>query len=155
MKINDALVGAALMLVGAVVLWHVQSFPSIPGQRYGAGVFPGVVAAGLVACGGLLVVKGLRAAAPWMVVDARLRRPRVLLAFLSVAAGLGIYVLAADRLGFHVTGALLLLVWSLAFGARPAVAAAVAAIAPVVIHLAFYKLLRIPLPWGLLEPLAF
>jgi len=31
----------------------------------------------------------------------------------------------------------------------------VAVLAPVVIHLAFYKLLRIPLPWGLLERLAF
>ena len=28
-------------------------------------------------------------------------------------------------------------------------------LAPLLIHLAFYKLLRIPLPWGLLERFAF
>ena len=29
------------------------------------------------------------------------------------------------------------------------------AIAPILIHLAFYKLLRIPLPWGVFEQYAF
>jgi putative tricarboxylic transport membrane protein len=33
--------------------------------------------------------------------------------------------------------------------------AAVAIIATVVIHLAFYKVLRVPLPWGVLERWAF
>ena len=36
MKINDALSGAALVALGATVLWHVQGFPKIPGQNYGA-----------------------------------------------------------------------------------------------------------------------
>jgi putative tricarboxylic transport membrane protein len=31
----------------------------------------------------------------------------------------------------------------------------VAVLATIAIHLAFYKALRIPLPWGLLEPYAF
>jgi hypothetical protein len=31
----------------------------------------------------------------------------------------------------------------------------VAVVAPILIHLAFYKLLRIPLPWGVLERFAF
>jgi putative tricarboxylic transport membrane protein len=40
-------------------------------------------------------------------------------------------------------------------GAAWRVALPVAALATVVIHLSFYKLLRIPLPWGVLEPYAF
>ena len=40
MKLHDALTGAALAIFGAVVLWHVQGFPLIPGQKYGAALFP-------------------------------------------------------------------------------------------------------------------
>ncbi len=75
--------------------------------------------------------------------------------FLSVIAGLALYVVLAEPLGFHLTGFLLLLAWTLLFGARPAVAVPVAILGPIIIHLAFYKLLRIPLPWGVLESFAF
>src|SRR5690349_6075627 len=135
MKVHDALIGAVLVLFGAIVLWHVQGFPPIPGQKYGAALFPRLVAAGFVLCGLLLVLRGARAG------GARL--------------GLGVYVLLADSLGFHLIGTLLVLCWTFAFGARPALAVGVAVLAPIVIHLAFYKLLRIPLPWGVLEPLVF
>ena len=155
MKLHDALTGAALAIFGAVVLWHVQGFPPIPGQKYGAALFPRLVASGLVLCGLLLVVRGARNGGPWIALGAWTGHPRAVLAFLSVLAGLVAYLLLAEPLGFHLTGFVLLLGWTLAFGARPAVALAISVIAPVAIHLAFYKLLRIPLPWGLLEPLVF
>ena len=41
MKLNDAVCGALLLLLGAVVLVHVQGFPKIPGQQYGPALFPG------------------------------------------------------------------------------------------------------------------
>ena len=43
MKVNDTILGALFALLGAVVLWHVQSFPVIPGQKFGAALFPGVI----------------------------------------------------------------------------------------------------------------
>ena len=70
-------------------------------------------------------------------------------------AGLALYVLLAEPLGFHLTGFVLVLAWTLVFGARPTLAVPVAIAAPVLIHLAFYKLLRVPLPWGVLERFAF
>ncbi|HWA36779.1 MAG TPA: tripartite tricarboxylate transporter TctB family protein [Burkholderiales bacterium] len=155
MKVHDALIGAALIVFGAVVLWHVQGFPPIPGQKYGAALFPRLVAAGLVLCGVLLVARGMRAGGPWLALGGWTGHRRAVLAFLSVPAGLGLYLLLADPLGFHLTGTLLLLGWTLTFGARPAVAVSVAVLAPIVIHLAFYKLLRIPLPWGVLERVVF
>ncbi len=155
MKIHDALTGAALIVFGALVLWHVQGFPAIPGQKYGAALFPGLVAAGLAICGLLLVRRGIRSAEGWVALDGWTRRPRSLLAFFTVIAGLVLYVFLADPLGFHLTGFLLLLGWTLAFGARPRMALAIAVLAPIVIHLAFYKLLHIPLPWGVLERFAF
>jgi putative tricarboxylic transport membrane protein len=60
------------------------------------------------------------------------------------------YVYAADRLGFVPTAAVMIFAASVAFGARLRVALPLAILAPVAIHLIFYKLLRVPLPPGLL-----
>lgn len=158
MKVHDALSGAGLAALGAVVLWHIQGFPAMPGQKFGPAWFPGLIAAGLVLCGALLIVQGLRGSAraqPWIALPAWIRRPRPLAGVASVIGGLAFYVLAADRLGFHLTGVLLLTLWMRILGASWRITLAVASIATLVIHLAFYKLLRIPLPWGVLQPLAF
>jgi putative tricarboxylic transport membrane protein len=155
MKINDALMGALLLALGVVVLWQIQSYPAMPGQKYGAALFPGLIAAGLVVCGALLVVRGAKSGAAWLALDAWMTRARPAAGFICVLIGLALYVVLADPLGFHLTGFLLLLAWTLVLGARPAVAVPVAILAPILIHLAFYKLLRIPLPWGVLQSFAF
>jgi putative tricarboxylic transport membrane protein len=154
-KINDAITGAALFILGVVILWHIQGFPPMQGQRFGPAWFPGIVAVGLAACGVVLVVQGLRERATWFALEPWTRKARPVAGFASVIAGLGFYVVAADPLGFHLTGFLLLLFWLRILGTRWPMAIAVAAISPVVLHLAFYKLLRVPLPWGVLERFAF
>jgi putative tricarboxylic transport membrane protein len=73
----------------------------------------------------------------------------------AVLGGLVFYILAADALGFHIVGTALLVFWMRVLGTSWRAAAAVAVIGTVAIHLAFYKALRIPLPWGVLEPYAF
>ena len=79
----------------------------------------------------------------------------ILIGVASVIAGLLFYVLAADTLGFHLTAFLILIVWMRVLGASWRVTLPVALIATLVIHLSFYKLLRIPLPWGIFERFAF
>src|SRR5207248_4280667 len=102
-KIHDGLTGAALVALAGVVLWHIQSYPAMPGQKFGPAWFPGLIAAGLVVCGALLVRSG------WRSGDALLTRPawmserRAAIGVLAVVAGILFYVLAVDRLGFHVT----------------------------------------------------
>jgi putative tricarboxylic transport membrane protein len=157
MKVNDALIGAALVVLGAVVLWHIQGFPPMPGQKYGPAWFPGLIAIGLVLCGALLIASRLRASAPeaLFAFPEWARRMRAVASVVSVVAGLVVYVLAVDALGFHVTAAALLLVWSRLLGAPWRLAVPVSLAATVVIHLAFYKLLKVPLPWGLLERVVF
>jgi putative tricarboxylic transport membrane protein len=155
MKVHDALTGVALLVFGLFVLWHVQAFPAIPGQKYGAALFPGVIASGLAICGVLLMVRGFKLGSPLVVWAAWTGHRRAVAAFFSVIAGLALYVLIAEPLGFHLTGFLLLLGWTLVFGTRPAVAVPVAIVGPIIIHLAFYKLLRIPLPWGVLKNVIF
>ena len=91
----------------------------------------------------------------WAARSAWIRSPRAVAGVASIIAGLLFYVFAADALGFYLTALLILLVWMRVLGASWRVTLPVAVIATVVIHLSFYKLLRIPLPWGILERFAF
>ena len=127
----------------------------MPGQRFGPAWFPGVVAAGLGICGALLVVSGVRSRARWLELPGWLSRRRPLSAVAAVVAGLLFYILAADALGFHLTGVALLTMWVRVLGGSWRVAVVVAVIATLAIHLSFYKLLRVPLPWGVFENYAF
>ena len=157
MKFNDALTGAALVALGAVVLWHIQGFPPMPGQKYGPAWFPGLIAIGLIVCGALLAAARLRAAAsqPLLALPEWSRRARPVAGVASVLAGLVAYVLVVEAIGFHVTAGALLLVWSRILGASWRLAVPVALAATLMIHLSFYKLLKIPLPWGVFERFAF
>ena len=152
MKVNDAISGAALVALGGVVLWHIQSFPPMHGQKFGAAWFPG-----LIACGALLMAARLRASArqPLFALPEWTRRARPVAGVASILAGLVAYVLLVDALGFHLTATALLLVWSRLLGASWRLAVPVALLAAFVIHLAFYKLLKVPLAWGVLERFAF
>jgi len=138
-----------------VVLWHIQGFPAMPGQKFGAAWFPGLIAVGLGLCGAGLVFSGAKQGKTWLALPDWIFRPRPAAGVGAVVGGLVFYVFAADALGFHLTAFLLLALWTRVLGAAWRVVIAVAVLAPVLIHLAFYKLLRIPLPWGLLERLAF
>jgi putative tricarboxylic transport membrane protein len=82
-------------------------------------------------------------------------RPRPRVAVVAVLGGVVAYVLLADLLGFHLTAASILVLWARAMGASWRAALITAVLASIAIHLAFYKGLRVPLPWGLLERWAF
>jgi putative tricarboxylic transport membrane protein len=125
----------------------------MPGQKFGPAWFPGLIAVGLILCGGGLLLRSQ--GQTWLVTPGWLRRTRPVLGVLSVLLGLLFYVIAADKLGFYLTALLLLTVWMRVLGAAWRLTIPVAIIATVVIHLSFYKLLRIPLPWGLFERYAF
>jgi putative tricarboxylic transport membrane protein len=156
MKINDAIFGIILAVIGVVVLIQVQGYPTIPGQQYGPGLFPGSIAAGFIVCGVLLIASGLKArAAPWVSFPAWLRSGRHLGAFLAVVGGVVAYLLLAESVGFLIVAPLLLLLWFRTLGVRWPVAVAAALLASAIIWFAFYKMLRVPLPWGVLTPYAF
>jgi len=152
-RLNDAVIGAVLLALSLAVLWHVKDFPPIPGQPYGAALYPTVVAAGLAIASLLLIVQGMRSREPLFAVQASSRRG--LVAFAVTLGALIFYVLAVDALGFIVTSVLMLaaLMWS--YGVRPLLIGPVAIVATLVIHTGFYRLLKVPLPWGLLQPIAW
>lgn len=155
MRVNDALIGAVLLVLAAAVGLHARTFPAIPGQQFGAAVFPTAIATALGLLALVLVLQGVRAwEGPVAWSDwARSRHGPLNLAV--AVGGVLIYVLLADRLGFIPCMAALLFALFLVLGARAWVALAAAALVTLLIHLVFVGLLKVPLPRGLVPPFAW
>jgi putative tricarboxylic transport membrane protein len=154
LKISDTVFGAVLLALSLLVLWTVRGYPTIPGQNVGPAVFPGTVASLLAVCSLLLLVQGLRrGGTPWFERGEWTRSPRQLVAFGVTVGALLLYVVAAQQIGFLILGSVMLLALMLALRVRFVVALAVALVATFAIHVAFYKGLRVPLPWGVLPVL--
>jgi putative tricarboxylic transport membrane protein len=154
-RFNDALLGAIFLALSVAVLVLAQGFPNIPGQKIGPGAFPGLIALILGGCSLALIWRGWRErrSQHLIAVGAWLTSPRHVRNFLVAVGALVFYILAADKLGFLICGAIILLAMFLTLRVRPAIAVPLAIMAPVVIHVIFYKLLRVPLPWGVLPVL--
>ena len=144
MRLPDRVTGLFLVGLGAAA-------------AYGGNVFPLVIGTGLALCGlaiafgightfeeeeEIIPIEGGQAQAPrGKLYGLRALLPPALLLF---------YVAAADRLGFIITAGLIVYATATALGARWKLSLPLAALAPIGIHLIFSKLLRVPLPTGLL-----
>lgn len=154
MHLSDRVTGLFLVVLGALAFWGGSLLPAVPGQDVGPAAFPMVIGAGLVLCGALIAIGiGRSFEAPEMTEAAPTRGLAARLggaaAFLPPAL-LIFYVLVAERLGFLPTAAVMLLLSALALGGSWRLAIGIALIGPPAVHLVFYKLLRVPLPAGLL-----
>jgi putative tricarboxylic transport membrane protein len=105
----------------------------------------------------MLVIKGIRhqTTAPWFAWEDWVHSPRHVLALCVLLASVVFYIAFANSLGFLPTSFLILIalfrVLQLAWRRTLIVALA----ATLVVHFAFYKLLRVPLPWGVITPWAW
>lgn len=159
MLLSDKVTGGVVAVLGGLAFAYGSQLPPVPGQQVGPSAFPMVIGTGLVLCGGLIMFGiGHRFeevaeadlaehTAPEQL--APLPAWRNWLALLPPAL-LAFYALVSEALGFLPTAAIMVLVASLAFGAKPRLAVPLAIIAPFVINLIFLKLLRVPLPGGIL-----
>jgi len=155
MKLNDAVFGALFLALSLLVLWTIRGYPTIPGQNIGPAAFPGVAATVLALCGVLLIVQGVRArgTSAWFQRGEWTGKLPQLVAFAVTVLGLVLYVTASERVGFLIIGIVMLGALMLALRVRPATALIVSVASTVLIHIAFYKGLRVPLPWGVLPVL--
>ncbi|MEJ1157950.1 tripartite tricarboxylate transporter TctB family protein [Prosthecomicrobium sp. N25] len=163
MHLSDRLTGTALAVLGAAAFAGGSRLPPVPGQQVGPNVFPMVIGAGLVVCGLLIALKVgssfeeehevVAAEDGTVISEAEAERRMSPARRLSVLIPPGLllfYYFMVDRLGFVPTGFVMVLTTALALGARWRLALGVALLAPVGVHLIFLKLLRVPLPAGLL-----
>ena len=160
MKVNDIIWGALLVVFAGVLFVHAQGFPTIPSQKVGPSALPLALAVGLGICGALLCLRGWRERSAgrggaWVAMPAWFAsRPQVQAVSVLVGVNL-LYLLAAERLGFVITGFIYLWALMAVLRVRPARALPAAIVMTLLIHYAFYKLLRVPLPWGVLQPIAW
>ena len=148
MRLHESLLGLLLMVLAASFFAYTFTFPAFPGQRYGPALFPQVVSVGIFICGAIIGARGWRSGAPWLKIDAALRDPRRRISFLAIPLAIAFYLLAAERLGFLPTAALVvgLLAWW--FGVRPLRAMLLGVAASGLIHWFFASIMRVPLPRG-------
>jgi len=150
---SDRWVGIGLALLGAAVFWSARAFPSVPGQKLGAGFLPMLVGAGLVACAAALIVRSLRGAAYAERSGSGSPRQEHFGSSLVIIGAVVAYIMLADLLGFLIVAPLCLVACFLAFRVKLSHAVLWALAGTLVVHVTFYKLLRVPLPWGVLRPL--
>jgi putative tricarboxylic transport membrane protein len=156
-RFNDAVIGIALLALAGAMVWLTRGFPPMPGQKYGPALFPVLIASGLAVCALLLIIRGWRerrhvrllALAPWA------RDPRRVGGVSIVLACILAYILLSEPVGFFIVagGILLLLLMSSGLAWSRAVPIAIAV--TIAIHVSFYSVLRVPLPWGVLTPMAW
>jgi len=157
-RLNDAVIGVALILFALVMIWHTRTFPAMPGQDYGPALFPTLIGIGFIVTGVILTVSGLRRRGLQPLVGGGewLRSGPHVVNFLAVVGGLLLYILVSDWLGFILTALLLLFGWLVLFrGGKPISSLAIALAVTLVVNYAFSQLLLVPLPLGLLQPLIY
>jgi putative tricarboxylic transport membrane protein len=165
MRLSDRVTGPFMIALGALAAYGGSRLPPVPGQQIGPDVFPLVVGSGLVICGAMIALGIGRhyedeAEADLAKITSQLTtetgagdQPRAWwrgLKALVPPALLLFYVLVVERLGFLPTAAAIVMVTALALGARLRLAIPMAVVAPLAVNLVFAKLLRVPLPSGLL-----
>jgi putative tricarboxylic transport membrane protein len=153
MQRSDRWVGLALAVLALAVLWSARAFPPVPGQKLGSAFLPMIVGAGLLLCAVALVARSFRSGAyrdekraAGVVVEEHFGSAAVI-----VGAVLA-YFFLAERVGFLFIAPLVLMAVFRALRVPWRAAALWAIGGTLVVHLAFYKLLRVPLPWGPLTP---
>jgi putative tricarboxylic transport membrane protein len=161
MLLSDRVTGSFVATLGVLATYGGSRLPPVPGQDVGPSAFPMVIGVGLILCG-LMIALGIghsfeeEAEADLAAIEGPVRQeqPTESLTYklraLLPPGLLLFYVYAADRIGFVPTAAIIIFTAALAFGAKLRIALPLAALAPIAIHLIFYKLLRVPLPPGLL-----
>lgn len=157
MRFNNVIPGGVLILFALAVIAYARTFPSLHGQNYGPDLFPMLIGVGLLLCGGILIAQGISQRATVPMVDIgdwaqdRGNIANVVILFGSMV----FYILASDALGFIPISLLIMTVQLVRFGSSWANSIVIAVITTFVIHTLFAKLLLVPLPWGILLPVAW
>lgn len=156
MKLHEAILGLAICGLG---LWMVVYSGTLPKPRhlqFGPGLFPMIIGAGLMICGGVQMVFGVVRwrSEPLLTCAGWLRDRRLLANVIAIPLACLFYYFAAVKLGFVIVGTLIMFGMLLIGGVRPLRAFLVSLVLIGVTTLLFVSILHVPLNWGLLTPFA-
>jgi putative tricarboxylic transport membrane protein len=157
MRFNDAVFGVLLIVFAIAEIAYTRTFPALHGQAYGPDLFPILIGVGFLITGAVLTIRGVaqRAGAPLVEVGEWAADRRNVVNFALVLLALLFYILASGWLGFIPTSFIIMVVLLSSFGCRPVTSLVVAALTTLAIQALFARVLLVPLPWGLLQPVAW
>ena len=149
MRFNDKIVGLALMLFGAWVLFLTRDFPTLGDGIPGPSLFPRILASLFILAGAVIFFHGVKARRTLLSIDPDIGG-RGLVNVGLVLATIGAYIFLSEYLGFLITsGGLLffLMVW---LKVKVPAALFMSAGVTLAVYVLFRKFLLVPLPWGLI-----
>lgn len=156
---KDLYCGLVLLVLGIWIAWQATGFPALAGMPYGAGLFPTIAAVGLSICGALILISSFISGRSPEKVEKEpakeINRYHAALNTYSVIGAVILYALFLEKLGFHLVSFLALFFLFIILQVRLFVTLLLSFGVTFGVHYIFYSLLHVPLPWGILEPLAW
>ena len=146
MKRSDAILGGIAVLLAVAVFLDTLTFPEMRDGSPGPALFPRIISVLLALVGCIIIYQSTR---PHEKRSLSYERSAMLKACM-ILVGIAAYVALVDRLGFMITGTLLMLGTMLMLNVRVRTAVPTAVGITVVTFYVFQQVLRVPLPPGIL-----
>lgn len=157
MRFNNVIPGGLLVLFALAEIAYANTFPRLHGQNYGPDLFPTLIGIGLFVCGAILMFQGIsqRAQVPMVEIGDWAQDRNNIANIAILLACMVFYILGSGSLGFIPTSLLIMIILLKRLGSNWRTSIVIAIITTFVIHTLFAKLLLVPLPWGILLPVAW
>lgn len=150
MKKNDIIAGAIFILLGIFIFTQTFTYPSLEKGHPGPGLFPNILAILFIAFGSVLIFKA-RKPSPKDAGEAEVTSgPKKVLNAFFVLGIIAAYVALVNLIGFLMTSSVLLFLLMKKLGVTIFKSAIASIIITLFINLMFSKILRVPLPMGIL-----
>jgi len=147
MKKNDIIAGGIFIALGIFIFTQTYKYPSPEKGHPGPDLFPNLLALLFVGFGLALILKARKLISAETEVAAGPRRVPNALFVLAIVA---VYVGVVQFIGFLITSAVLLFILMKKLGVTLLKSAIASIIITLFINLMFSKILRVPLPFGIL-----
>ena len=149
MRVSNTAIGLFLILFATVVLWHVQSFPSLDNGYPGPALFPSVLAVLFILCGIGLIIQGIWQREKLLKFDTGTLTLSGLLNIFFVLGAIVCYIFLSEYIGFLIFSFMVLLILMKWLKVKTLSSIVMSIGVTLVIYLLFAKVLLVPLPWGL------
>jgi len=148
MKRNDIIAGAIFIALGIFIFTQTVRYPTpLEKGHPGPGLFPNILALLFIGFGLALILKARKLISGEAEITPGPRRISNALFVLAIVA---IYVGIVNIVGFLVTSAVLLFILMKKLGVTILKSTIASIVITLFINLMFSKILRVPLPWGIL-----